>query len=88
MIWSDWLIDGGDWRLNYAEWKQGVDAWLADLLPLAKQLAIERPDDLLRVSLIERAIGAILADVTAADRPREEAENRNALLLQLIDDLL
>ncbi len=88
MIWSDWLMDGGDWQLDYSGWKQGVDAWLNDLRPVANQLQIERPDDLLRVSLLERTMGAILADVTAADRPHEEAVKRNALLLQLIDDLL
>jgi len=88
MIWSDWFMDGGDWRLDYAGWKKGIDAWLNDLRPIVDQLKIERPDDLLRVSLLERTIGAILADVTAADRPREEAEKRNTLFFQLIDDLL
>ncbi len=87
IVWSDWLM-GGDWRLDYPKWKKGIDRWLADFKPVAEQFNIERPDDLLRIALLERTLGSILADVTATDRPREEAEKRNQLLIQLMQDLL
>lgn len=86
--WSDWLMAADNWQLDYPQWKRGVDAWLQDLLPVARELAMEDPEDLLRVSLLERTLGAVLGDVAASGRPRKEQEKRCQLLLQLAEDLL
>lgn len=87
MVWADWLM-GADWQMSYPEWKSGIDAWVADFTPLAHELRIVRFPDLVRASLLDRVLGAMLADITASDRPIAEKQGRLALLYQLLDDLL
>ncbi|MCK5122551.1 MAG: hypothetical protein KAQ87_00115 [Candidatus Pacebacteria bacterium] len=86
IIWADWLM-GADWKLDYREWKKGIQEWIAEMKIVNEKLKIERFDSLIRASLVERSLGTILADITAADRPFEEKERRIKLLYKLIDDL-
>ncbi|MFH1427336.1 MAG: hypothetical protein ABIG60_02300 [Patescibacteria group bacterium] len=86
IIWADYLIPG-NWRLNYQEWKKGIDNWIKDLDPIAKKLKIKKFSTLIKTSLAERALGTILADVRASDKPKIEQIERINLLYKLIDDL-
>jgi len=87
MIWSDWLM-GANWRMNYKDWLKGVSAWIEDILPIARQLNFQNPQKLIRASLVERTLGAILADITASNKPREEKVKRLSLLTSFLKDLL
>jgi hypothetical protein len=87
IIWADQLM-AADWRVPYIEWKHGIDEWLElfEKQPL-------RPNNKnfgrwIRINLIERALGTILADITASDRPADERAARCVLLFHLIDDLV
>ncbi|MFH1822656.1 MAG: hypothetical protein ABH830_03065 [Patescibacteria group bacterium] len=86
IIWADYLIPG-NWRLNYQEWKKGVDDWIKDMQPIAKILKIKNFNNLIKASLAERALGTVLADVRASDKPKREKILRINLLYKLIDDL-
>lgn len=87
VVWADWIMSA-DWKLPYEEWKKGIDEWKKALKPIADKLGIKDYDSLFQASLAERTLGAILADVCASDRPREEKEKRIALLYRLLDDIL
>jgi hypothetical protein len=87
MVWSDWLM-GSNWKMNYKNWYKGIDLWVKDILPVAKKLRIKNPGRLINASLVERTLGAILADVTASSRPNEEKKARLNLLTKLLENLL
>lgn len=87
IVWSDWLM-GGDWRMDYGQWKQGVNSWLELFSPVASQLNISEVDRLMTASLTERVIGSLLADICATDRPRNESLARTALLSRLLNELV
>lgn len=76
------------WSMSYQNWKQGVDSWVVDIEKIAKELDFKNTKKLLRVSLIERIIGTILADITASDRPDKEKEREIGLMIKLLKDLL
>jgi len=87
LIWTDWLM-ADNWKLPYKEWKKGVDGWIKYLVPVAKKLKYKNPENLIRASLVERILGAILADVTASDRPKKEKLARLNHLCKLLEELL
>ncbi len=87
MIWSDWML-GANWKTDYRKWKRGIGSWTKDVLPIMRQLKMNNPESLLKASLTERCLGAILADVTASRKPKKEKKARLNLLLRLLDDLL
>lgn len=87
MIWADHLM-AADRHLPYQKWRMGVFSWIDALRPLAQTFHIARFDDLIRACIIERTLGAILADVVASDKPHEEKLARVMLLTSLLDELL
>lgn len=87
IIWADWLMSA-DWQLDYSVWKQGTDEWMNEIKKIAPQLNLENFSALMRASLVERSLGAILADICAAERPKEEKEVRISLLYEFLDELL
>ena len=87
IVWADWIMSA-DWKLPYEEWKKGIDEWKKVLSKIADKLGIKDYDSLFQASLAERTLGAMLADVCASDRPREEKEKRISLLYRLLDDIL
>lgn len=87
IIWADHLMHG-DWRVSYEKWRKPINDWLLLFQDLPDTLKGERFDALMRVSLLERCLGTILADITAAELPREEATTRISHLYQLVDELL
>jgi len=87
IIWADYLVPG-NWKLNYSQWKQGVENWIRDLEPVAQKFKIKNYKKLIKISLAERVLGAILADVRATDKPKLEKIKRIKLLYKLIDDLI
>ena len=86
IIWSDWIMNA-DWRMNYSEWKQGIDDWISEFKWVAKKLNVKRFQSLIRASLVERSFGAILADICASDKARQEQIKRIALIYQLLNEL-
>ncbi len=87
MVWADYLLPG-NWRLNYKQWRKGIDNWLKDLSKIAKVLKIKNYDSLISASLIERIMGTILADVASTSKSRSEKIKRISLLYNLFDDLV
>ena len=87
VVWSDWLM-GANWKMNYPQWRQGIDFWIKDILPVARKLEMKNPERLLKASLVERTLGTILADVTASNKPRREKIARLDLLMNFLGDLL
>jgi hypothetical protein len=87
MIWADWLMPA-PWSLSYSRWRAGVQVWLDDLLPLARQMNLKNPKQLMRASLVERILGSILADVGATDRPKQEQHARLHHLYRLFDEFI
>lgn len=87
IVWADRLMMT-DWKQPYEDWKSGIDEWKLVFEKRSTDLHIERFDDLWRTSLIERALGTILADIVAAERSRDEQEGRLVLLTKLLRELL
>jgi hypothetical protein len=86
IIWSDWIMHA-DCRMSYLEWKKGIDSWVLEFKPIVKKLKVKRFNSLMRASLVERSIGAILADICATDGPRQEKIKRINLIYKLLDNL-
>ncbi|MEK7631835.1 MAG: hypothetical protein AAB445_03140 [Patescibacteria group bacterium] len=87
IIWADWMLPG-NWRLPYTQWKQPIREWLKLIRPVARQLGYKRVDALLHASMVERTLGAILADVEALDLPYPERRGRLKHLFRLLRELL
>lgn len=87
IIWADWII-GADRQLPYKEWKKGIFDWLKEMEKITKVLKIKNFKSLIRANLTERCLGAVLADISATDRPRKEKEKRITLLYKLLEELL
>jgi len=79
IIWADWLMSANP-QLDYEIWKQGVEAWLAVLAPAFSI-------DFLRPVLIERVLGTVLADLTAAAGDPQPKLQKIELLYRLLADL-
>lgn len=87
VIWADYLM-AADWRLNYSEWREGIYFWIKDFRPIAEELDIRNYDSFIKVCLIERILGSILADIYASDKTEEEKRARTSLLMKLLDELM
>jgi len=86
IVWADWIMHA-DWRLPYKEWRKGIFGWLKEIEPIGKKLGFKNFKSLIRASLVERCLGAILADICATDRPKQEKEKRIKLIYELLDEL-
>lgn len=87
IIWADWMMSS-DWQMPYKEWKKGIFGWMKETEKIGKVLKIKNFKTLMRASLIERILGAILADICATDRPRDEKEKRLDLIFNLWKELI
>jgi hypothetical protein len=76
------------WNMSYRNWKKGIDSWIMDIEKIAKRLNLKNHKRLIKVSLIERLIGAVLADITASDRPDKEKKKGISLMTKLLKELL
>lgn len=88
IVWSDYLMAVNQWRKSFGEWKKGVDDWVSDMEKIAKLLKLKNCKNLIRASLIERIVGAILADIVASDRPDAEIRNGINLMTKLLKSYL
>ena len=77
-----------DWTLDYRQWRKGVLSWMEDLRPIGEDHGIVDFVPFIKICLIERILGAILADICASDRPEEEKASRLNLLYNLFDELV
>lgn len=87
VIWADWFTHG-DCTLPYSDWRQGVVDWLDRFREHRTELRLEDFDELLRISLVERTLGTILADLTAHKWKEAERRQRYDLMFNLLDELL
>lgn len=87
IIWADYLIPA-DWKMPYDKWRKGVFDWVDEIGPIAKKLNIKNYNSLIKVSLAERILGTILADIRAGGQPALEQRKRIKLLYNLIDELI
>lgn len=87
IIWADWMMSA-DWGMSYQNWKKGIDDWVKELEIIAKKLKIKSFHSLIRASLVERAIGTILADICASDIATKEKTKGIKMLYRLLDDIL
>lgn len=86
IIWSDWIMNA--WQISYAKWRKGIDQWLNQMGKVAEELKINEFFPLIQVSLIERCLGTILADICATDRPQQEKMKHLALVYKFLNELL
>ncbi len=86
MAWADWIMTD-TWRMDATAWQAGMQTWIDSLIPIAKQLEYDRPEELVRASLLERVVGSILADVVGSDRSPEEKRGYLRHLLPLLKDM-
>lgn len=87
IVWADYLL-GADWHQSYSQWKQGVLEWRDDLVPVAERFGLKNPAKAITVSIVERSLASILADIVGADRPRQEQLARVKLFSKLIKELM
>lgn len=87
IIWADHLMSANV-NLKYSEWKKGVYTWIEDIRPVAKKLKIQRYNNLIRASLVERILGMILADITSSDKPKLQKQKFLRHLFRLLEELL
>ena len=88
IAWSDYLMDSEKWNMPFDKWKIGIYEWLFDLEKIAKVLKIKKYKNLIKVSLVERIIGTILADIVSSDRSDIEKEKGINLMMKLLKELL
>ena len=50
IIWSDHLM-ATDWKLDYSEWKRGIDEWVDIFKNLQSELGLTNFDELMKASL-------------------------------------
>lgn len=86
IIWSDWIMHA-DYRMDYSRWKKGIDDWIKEFKPIASKLNLRGFQSLMRVSLAERCLGTILADICATEGSVEEKKKRISLIYKFLDSL-
>lgn len=86
MAWADQLMTLHEGS-RYDDLKAGVYQWMEEFTPIAQQLGWERIEDLLRVSMIERILATILADIMLSDEVEVLKRKKIELLSQLCDEL-
>lgn len=87
LIWAD-VFMAGDYTQDYSDWKERVYSWIEEMRPVADKLELSNFDRFIRTALIERILGTILADVTAADTlDIEEQKQRVEYLCRLFVDV-
>ncbi|MFH1233735.1 MAG: hypothetical protein V1649_03765 [Patescibacteria group bacterium] len=88
IIWADYLMSA-PWQLGYAKWKQGINNWIDKIeQTITKEMKIKNFRQLIRASLIERIIGAILIDASSEDKSIQEKIGRMELLYKIFDSLI
>lgn len=88
IIWADYLMSA-PWQSGYAKWQQEINNWITKIeQTIAKEMKIKNFRQLIRASIIERIIGAILIDASSGDKPRQEKIGRIELLYKLFDNLI
>lgn len=88
MAWADYLLASDKWDLPYSKWKVGAYEWISDLEILAKKLGFKNRRSLIRISMVERLLGTILADIVASDKPEILKRKGTNLMAKLLGELL
>lgn len=88
IIWADFLMDKERWTLDFTEWQKDFYSWMDDIKILARKLNFNNSDDLIRVNLIERILGTILADIISSDKDDDIKGNGIRLMTLLLKELL
>lgn len=79
-----------NWHLSYEQWKEGILDWCDTIENnFLNRLKISNFRVLAMVALVERLLGAALADIAVTDQmSREEQEGRLNLICQTINDFI
>lgn len=86
MVWADHLMTLQE-KSSFKEVKNSIDQWIQDFTPIAKELRWDYFASLARVSLLERILGTIFADIGASDQPFVVKRQKIDLLWKVFDAL-
>jgi hypothetical protein len=91
IIWSDACMSMDAWLLDYDAWDEYVETWIHDVANFSLLEGWERDDFLclLHISMLERLVGTLMADVISTDMLQvAEKKRRIEYLLRLGNQLL
>lgn len=87
MVWADQLMTLKE-DATFEQLRAAVESWITDFTPIAKQLGWKNFEQLARVSLMERLLGTIFADIGSSDQPLPVMRKKIDLLWKLADQLM
>lgn len=86
MVWADQLMTLNE-KSSFKEVRKSIDQWIEDFTPIAKELRWDQFGFLAKISLLERILGTIFADIGASDQPFEVKRQKIDLLWKVFDSL-
>ncbi len=86
MVWADQFMTITE-ETTFEQLQAAVTSWITDCTPMAKDLGWQNFNDLARVSLLERLLGTVLADIGSSDQAWEVKRKKIDLLWKVFDQL-
>jgi hypothetical protein len=87
--WSEAIMPDANWALAEEEWIANVEMYRTEITAIAEQIGYTNPEELIRVSMIERVYGTFIADNRLReDLDPEEKKRRANILLNYLDILM
>lgn len=87
MVWADQLMTLKE-ETSVEELSQAIDSWTGDFVPIAKELKWQNFEQLAHVSLLERILGTVFADLGSSDQPVPSLRKKIDLLWKIFDQLI
>lgn len=87
MVWADQLMTVNE-ETTLEQLSGSVASWITDFTPIAKQFGWKEFEQLARVSILERLLGTVLADIGSSDQPLPVMRQKIDLLWKLFDQLV
>lgn len=87
IVWSQYLM-AGHYDGAFEDWYKGIQEWMTEVEKLAETLKYKHPKDLIRMSMLERTWGTILADVLASDKHEQIKRQMLGHLIKLVEKLI
>lgn len=85
LIWSDVLMEMNSDK-PYEHWRGLIEEWHEALSVVADEFHVERFDDLLAASMLERIAGVLLEDLSGKELPHEEKKVQAEYLFSLYNE--
>lgn len=86
MVWADQFMTLNE-KTSFKDLTQNIDHWIEDFTPIAKELRWDHFASLARISVLERILGTIFADIGASDQPFLVKRQKIDLLWKVFDSL-